>query len=131
ISQLVSNSGELLRSKLGLKHLSTQSLGYLRSSLPTNLTAARLYTEGTLALGHFEPKEASILLTEAAQIEPQHAPTHAALSTAWAALGYQQRSQSEALLAEDLARGLSPIQQLEYRGLANQARNDWPAAIET
>jgi DNA-binding winged helix-turn-helix (wHTH) protein len=131
IAQLVSNAGEVLRSKLGLKPLSSQSLGYLRATLPSNLGAARLYAEGTSALEHFEPEEASALLTQAAQIEPQHAPTHAALSTAWTALGYQQRSQQEALIARDLAKGLSPTQQLEYAGLADEAEHDWPAAVET
>jgi tetratricopeptide (TPR) repeat protein/DNA-binding winged helix-turn-helix (wHTH) protein len=130
ISQLVFNAGELLRSKLGLKHLSNQSLGYLQATLPSNLAAARLYAEGTSALEHFEPEEASALLTQAAQIEPQHAPTHAALSTAWAALGYQQRSQQEALIARDLAKGLSPTQELEYAGLAAETNNDWTTAID-
>lgn len=130
ISQLVFNAGELLRSKLGLRHLSNQSLGYLQATLPSNLAAARLYAEGTAALDHFEPEEASALLTQAAQNEPQHAPTHAALSTAWATLGYQQRSQQEALIARDLAKGLSPTQQLEYAGLAAEANNDWATAID-
>jgi len=131
ISELVFNAGELLRSKLGLKHLSRQSLGYLRATLPLNPAAARLYAEGTSGLDHFEPQEAVALLTQAAQLEPQHAPTHAALSTAWAALGYQQRSQQEALQAKELANGLSPTQQLEYLGLAYEAKNDWPAALDT
>jgi tetratricopeptide (TPR) repeat protein len=131
ISELVFNAGELLRSKLGLKHLSRQSLGYLRATLPLSPAAARLYAEGTSALDHFEPQEAVALLTQAAQLEPRHAPTHAALSTAWSALGYQQRSQQEALQAKELAISLSPTQQLEYLGLAYEAKNDWPAAVET
>ena len=129
IGQLVSNAGDLLRSKLGLKHLSSQSLGYLRASFPLNPAAARLYTEGTSALQHFEAEEASALLTEAAQLEPNHAATHAALSTAWAALGYEGRSEQEAMIARDWAKGLSPTQQLEYQGLADDSRNDWLAAI--
>ena len=130
ISQLVFSAGEMIRSKLGLKQLSSQSLGYLRATLPVNLMAARLYEEGTSALRHFEPEEASVLLTDAAKFEPQHAPTHAALSNAWAELGYQGRSQQEAVIARDLAKSLSPIQQLEYAGLADEAGNDWPAAID-
>jgi len=129
ISQLVFNAGEMIRSKLGLKQLANQSLGYLRATLPVNIMAARLYEEGTSALRHFEPEEASVLLTDAAKFEPQHAPTRAALSTAWAELGYQVRSQQEAVIARDLAKSLSPIQQLEYEGLADEAGNDWPAAI--
>ncbi len=131
ISELVFNAGELLRSKLGLKHLSRQSLGYLRATLPSSPAAARLYTEGTLALEHFEPEEAVALLMQAVQLEPQHAPTHAAISTSWAALGYQQKSRQEALQARDLAKGMSPTQQLEYLGLADEAENDWPAAVDT
>lgn len=130
ISQLVVNAGDSLREKLGLKQLSSRSMSYLRSTLPVSLTAARLYAEGTSALQHFEPQEASVLLTEAAQIEPMHAPTHAALSDAWAELGYEKRSQDEALLAKNLAKNLSPVQQTEYEGLAAEARNEWPAAVD-
>lgn len=130
ISELVFNAGEMIRSKLGLKQLSSQSLGYLRATLPLNLMAARLYEEGTTALRHFEPEEASVLLTDAAKFEPQHAPTHAALSTAWAELGYQMRSQQEAVIARDLAKSLSPIQRLEYEGLVDEAGNDWTAAVD-
>ncbi len=130
VSELVFNAGELLRSTLGLKHLSRQSLGYLRATLPLSPAAARLYAEGTSALDHFEPQEAVALLTQAAQLEPQHAPTHAALSNAWAALGYQQKGQQEALQAKELGKGMSPTQQLEYLGLASEAKNDWPAAVD-
>ena len=130
IAQLVFSAGELLRSKLGLKQLSSQSLGFLRATLPSNLNAARLYAEGTSALEHFEPEEASALLAEAVQLEPQHAPTHAALSSAWAALGYQQRSRQEAILARDLAKSLSPTQQLEFEGLADEATDSWAAAVD-
>jgi hypothetical protein len=34
------------------------------------------------------------------------------------------------VLAQELAKKLSPAQQLEYEGLAEEARNDWPAAID-
>lgn len=129
IAQLVSNAGEVLRSKLGLKQLSSQSLGYLRATLPSNPAAARLYIEGTSSLNHFEPQEAVALLTQAEQLDPRHSPTHAALSAAWATLGYLQRSLQEAMLARQLAKELSPAQQLEYEGLADEARNDWTAAI--
>jgi DNA-binding winged helix-turn-helix (wHTH) protein/tetratricopeptide (TPR) repeat protein len=131
IPQLVFDSGELFRSKQGLKQLSSRSLGYLRATLPASPAAAQFYAEGTLALSHFEPEKASVLLTEAVQLEPQHAPSHAALSSAWAALGYQERSQREAVLANQLAKDLSPLQQLEYQALAEEARNDWPAAVDT
>jgi hypothetical protein len=70
-------------------------------------------------------------LTQAVQSEPQHAPAHAALATAWAALGYQQRSRQEALIARDLSKGLSLTQQLEYEGLADESESDWPSAMDT
>ena len=128
IAELVSNAGESIRSKLGVEYLSPQSLGYLRATLPTDLEAARFYAEGASALEHFQPVEATALLERAAQIEPQHAATHAALSTAWAILGYQRKSQQEATAARDVSKGLSPIQQLEYRALAEEADNNWPGA---
>lgn len=128
IAQLALQAGRLLRAKLGLKPLSEESVGYLRATLPSNPAAARLYSEGSLALEDFQPQEASALLQQAAQLDPQHAPTHAALSTAWASLGYEQKSRQEALLAKDLAKTLSPTQRLEYEALADEAANDWTAA---
>lgn len=53
------------------------------------------------------------------------------MSTAWALLGYEQRSRQEALLAKDLSKTLSPVQQLEYEALADEATNNWADAIKT
>lgn len=131
IAELATNASELLRSRIGLAELSPQSLGYLRAAFPKDLSAARFYAEGASALERFDPKQASVLLTEAARIEPEHAPTHAALSLAWRALGYEEQSNHEALLARSLAKGLAPMQQLEYQGLADEAQADWNGAIDS
>lgn len=130
IPQLVFDAGTLIRSKLGLRSMSRRSIGYLRATLPSNLAAARLYTEGTLALRNYQPQEASALLADAVKLEPQHAAAHAALSAAWAALGYMDKSRQEAIAAENLAKNLSPVQQLEYRGLVDETAPDWRSAAD-
>ncbi|MGA7156576.1 MAG: tetratricopeptide repeat protein [Acidobacteriaceae bacterium] len=130
LSTLVLNLGDMLRMKLGLKRLSSQSMGYLRAALPPDRATAQLYVEGTSALANFQLQEAAALLTKAEDLEPQYAPTHAALSTAWFTLGHQSASLKEAQRARELARNLSPEQQLEYQGLVEEAKNNWSAAVD-
>lgn len=131
IAHLVVQAGTLLRAQLGMRPRSAQSLGYLRAALPSNMDAARLYAEATLALEQFDPQEAAALLTQAAEIEPAHAPTHAALATAWARLGHVQRAQAEAARAQALAGTLSPLQQEEFAALVHETTENWPEAVSS
>lgn len=122
---LAFDAGAKLRSALGLKPLSSQDLGFVRTALPGNPDAARLYTEGMEDLEKFDAVAASTLLTQASAIEPQHAPTHTALATAWTALGYDGRAKIEADLALQQAPTLPREQQLLVQGLFQETSKEW------
>ena len=125
---LASDAGLKLRSELGLEPLSPQSLGLVRTALPSNQDAARLYTEGVEALEKLDAVEASALLTQASSIEPQHVPTHAALAAAWNALGYDGRARAEAETAFQQSKDLPQEQQLLMEGLFHETSKEWEAA---
>ena len=126
--QLASEAGLRLRSELGLEPLTTQALGLVRTALPSNPDAARLYTEGVQALQKLDAVEASALLMQASSIEPQHVPTHAALAAAWSALGYDGRAKAEAETAFQLSKNLPREQQLLMEGLLHETSKEWEEA---
>lgn len=125
---LASEAGGTLRSELGLESLSPQGIRLVRSALPANPDAARLYIEGTEALEKLDAVEASALLTQASSIEPEHAPTHAALAAAWSALGYDGRAKVEAENAFQQSKSLPREQQLLMEGLFHETNKEWDAA---
>jgi eukaryotic-like serine/threonine-protein kinase len=126
--QLASEAGVRLRSGLGLPALSPQALGFVQASVPANPDAARLYAEGITALQNYDAVEASALLLQASSIEPQHAPTHAALAATWTALGYDARARVEAESAFRGAKNLPREQQLLMEGLFRETTREWGAA---
>jgi DNA-binding winged helix-turn-helix (wHTH) protein/tetratricopeptide (TPR) repeat protein/TolB-like protein len=126
--QLASDAGLRLRSELGLQPLSQLALGFVRTTLPSNPDAARLYTEGVEALQKLDAVEASAVLTQASSIEPQHVPTHAALAGAWSALGYDGRAKAEAETAFQQSKNLPREQQLLMEGLFHETSKEWEAA---
>jgi len=125
---LASDVGLKLRSELGLELLSPQALGLVRTTLPSNPDAARLYAEGVEALQKLDAVEASALLTQASSIEPQHLPTHAALAAAWNALGYDGRARAEAEIAFQQSKNLPREQQLLMEGLSHETSKEWEMA---
>jgi len=129
--QLASDAGLRLRSELDLKPLSAQSLGFVRTTLPNNPDAARLYTEGVEAFQKLDAVEASALLTQASSIEPQHIPTHVALAGAWSALGYDGRAKAEAETAFQHSKNLPREQQLLIEGLFQETSKEWEAAADS
>jgi eukaryotic-like serine/threonine-protein kinase len=126
--QIASDAGVKLRAELGLEPLSPQAQGMVRTVLPANPDAARLYTEGVEALQKLDAVEASALLTQASSIEPQHVPTHAALAAAWSALGYDGRAKAEAEAAFQQSKNLPREQQLLMEGLFRETSKEWESA---
>jgi tetratricopeptide (TPR) repeat protein len=100
-----------------------------RATLPDNLEATRLYSEGLDRLRNGDPAAARDLLTRAAAADPGHALTHLAISRAWSLLGYAGRSQAEARRALALAGTLDPEQRLFVEARAHQANRELPEAL--
>jgi serine/threonine protein kinase/tetratricopeptide (TPR) repeat protein len=127
---LVSRTGAELRQKIGIAGVSAADASLVRTALPSNPEAARLYSEGLEKLRVFEALAARDLFTQSIKIEPDHALSHSALAAAWSALGYDAKSQEEAKKAFDLSSGLSREDRLAVEGRYREATHDWPAAVE-
>jgi len=104
---LVARTGEVVRQKLGVGAVSDAEALSVKASLPADTEAARLYSEGLAKLRQFDALAARDLLQKAIAAEPTHALAHAALSSAWATLGYGDRAREEAKKAFDLSTNLS------------------------
>ena len=93
---LVSRTGSVLREKLGVGELSAAQAAGIRASLPSDPAAARLYTEGLSKLRLAENLAARELLEKAVAAAPNYPFAHAALATAWSALGYDAKAKDAA-----------------------------------
>jgi serine/threonine protein kinase/tetratricopeptide (TPR) repeat protein len=127
---LVSRAGANLRKKLGVGDVSPSEAAVVRASLPADVEAARLYSEGLAKLRVFDAIEARDLLEKAVLLEPTHAPSHSALSEAWSTLGYDAKARDEAKKAFDLSATLSREDRLRIEGRYRLTTYEWSKAID-
>ncbi|ABF42545.1 lysine decarboxylase transcriptional regulator, CadC [Candidatus Koribacter versatilis Ellin345] len=127
---LVSHTGQRLRDRLGIDRANGDHDAQIRASLPKNVEAARLYSEGVAQLRDGNAVQARDLLTKAIAIEPEHALSHAALAEAWTMLGYDSRASQEVQLAFNLSQDLSRETKLSIEGRYRALAHDYPKAIE-
>ncbi len=127
---LVSRSGTEIRQKLGIGQVSDSESSSFRASLPNNAEGARLYSEGLAQLRVLNALAALDFLQKAVRADPKHAPTHAALAEAWAALGYDGRAATEAKRALDLSENLSREERLFVEGRYHEFSREWTKATE-
>ena len=127
---LASDAGARLRERLEPGALADEQSMQVRASLPSNVTAARLYSEGLAKLRAFDALAARDLLEKAIAIDPKHALSHSALAQCWATLGYVPKAQEEAKKAFDLSADLSRADRLLVEGRYRELLPDFPAAIE-
>lgn len=128
---LVTRAGTSLREKLGIAPMSATETSAVRSLVPDNPDASKLYAEGLSDLRNFNPLAARDLLEKAVNEAPSFALAHSALSDAWAALGYDAKATEEAKKALDSAGGLDREQHLVVEGHYYEAARQWSKAIET
>jgi eukaryotic-like serine/threonine-protein kinase len=103
IDTLVSRAGAQLRSKLGIDPLSDEQSAIVRTSLPSNAEAARVYAEGLQKLRLFDALAARDLLEKSVTLDPGYAPARSALAQAWSTLGYDEKAKDQAKRALDLS----------------------------
>lgn len=127
---LISEAGTRMRERLAVGNISSEQAAQVRSSLPSNPKAARLYAEGVANLENFDALAARDLLEKATAADPKHALSHSELAEAWAGLGYDTKAREEAAIALGLSHGLSREEQLSIEGRYRELSNDLPAAIE-
>ena len=131
IDTLVTKAGAELRAKLGLAGLSEEQSAAVRTSLPSNPEAARLYSEGLAKLRLFDALAARDLLQKAVALDPGHAPTRSALAQAWSTLGYDNQAKDQAKQALELSSKFSGEERLLIEGRAHDTLGDEAAAIES
>lgn len=130
LGELVSQSGSLLRQRLGIGNVPADDAGRVLASVPTNSEAARFYAEGLIKLQRFDALGARDLFQKAIAIDPNHALSHSALAESWSALGYDANSQAEAKKAFELSANLPREERLSIEGRYKEFSHDLPAAIE-
>jgi DNA-binding winged helix-turn-helix (wHTH) protein/tetratricopeptide (TPR) repeat protein len=127
---LLSRAGTQLREKLSVPGVSQADAGIVRTSLPSNPEAARLYSEGLAWLRVLDALKARDLLQKAIAADPRHPLPHSALAQALAVLGYDEKAREEAKNAFDLSKNLPREQQLWIEGRFREFSKDWKKAIE-
>jgi tetratricopeptide (TPR) repeat protein/tRNA A-37 threonylcarbamoyl transferase component Bud32 len=130
IDALVSRAGAELRAKLGVAALSDEQSAVVRTSLPSNPEAARLYALGLQKLRLSDVLAARDLLQKAVALDPAHAPTHSALAQAWATLGYDSKAKEEAKRALELSSNFSREERLLIEGRAHEMLAEQAAAVD-
>ncbi len=127
---LVSEAGSRLRERLNAGGMGAEDAVQVRASMPSNVTAARLYSEGLAKLRVFDARAGRDLVTQAVAADPAFPLAHSALASAWTMLGYASKAQREAKLAFDLAAPLPPEERLLIEGRYREANREWQRAVE-
>ncbi len=130
LAELVSQTGARLRSKFGLRELSSQEEAQLAIAQP-NPEAAPLYSEGLNKLRSYDLSSARDLFQKAATADPRYPFAHAALSETWSMLGYDGHAKQEAKQAFDLSSKLPLEDRLSIEGRYYEILPDWNNAIQT
>jgi serine/threonine protein kinase/tetratricopeptide (TPR) repeat protein len=114
---LVDVLGVQLRDLLGAAALSRAEKRAVLAARPANTQAARLYAEGLDKLSRYETLQATSLLEQARDADPENALIRADLAVAWRALGWQTRAEEAAREAFRLSSGLGyePRRRVEAR----------------
>jgi DNA-binding winged helix-turn-helix (wHTH) protein/tetratricopeptide (TPR) repeat protein len=127
---LISHAGRRFREKLAIGELSPNEFTSVKSSLPTNEEAVKLYAEALGELRAFEPLSARGLLERVVVLEPTYSQAHSALSEAWEMLGYQDRARDEAQRAFELAINLPSADRLWMQAHFYETAKEWDKAID-
>jgi tetratricopeptide (TPR) repeat protein len=128
--ELVSKAGGDLRQRLGVGAVTALEEASVRSALPFDPNAARLYAEGLSRLRVFDALGARGLLEKAVAAEPNYPLAHSALSEAWSKLGYDEKAKQEAKKAFDLSANLSREDRLSVEARYRETAHEWDKAIE-
>lgn len=128
--ELVSEAGEHLRTKVGVETVTRTEAAQVAVALPSNHDAARLYSAGLAKLRVFDAQAARDLFAKSIAAEPDFALSHAALATAWAALGYDEKAKDEARQAFELSHALPRADRLLVEGRYHEMSKEWDKAID-
>jgi DNA-binding winged helix-turn-helix (wHTH) protein/tetratricopeptide (TPR) repeat protein/TolB-like protein len=128
--ELVPRIGRRLRGALGWSEPSPADARAAAALLPANPEAAHLYAEGLTRLRAFDSLGARDLLQPAAEVNPDSAVIHSALSLAWIGLGDDVKAREQAERAVQLSAALPKQERLAIEARAAEAKKDWSRASE-
>ncbi len=128
--ELVARAGQRLRGALGWSEPSPADARAAAALLPASPEAAHLYAEGLTRLRAFDPLGARDLLQRAAEVDPDSAVIHSALSLAWIGLGDDFKAREQAEKAVQLSAALPKQERLATEARAAEAKKDWSRASE-
>ena len=120
--------GLQLRDHLGVDDLSAADELAVRAARPANARAARLYAEGLEKLSRFETLQATSLLEQARDADPENALIRADLAAAWRALGWQTRAEESAREAFRRSTGLGYEPRLRVEARFYETSWQWDKA---
>jgi tetratricopeptide (TPR) repeat protein len=127
---LVSRAGARIRQALDMGAITESAASEVRASMPSSPEAARPYAEGLARLRVFDALGARDLLEAAVAAEPSHPLPHAALASAWSALGYDGKARDEGRRAFELSQKLPREDRLVVEASYRQLSGEWGTAID-
>ncbi|HJW95519.1 MAG TPA: protein kinase [Thermoanaerobaculia bacterium] len=127
---LVSRVGARMREELGVASVASQSSSQALGALPSDPNVARFYAMGLAQLRGFDALSARDSLERAVDAAPDQPLPHAALASAWSALGYDRNARDEAKRAFDLSSKLTREQRLVIEAGYRETIGDWTRAAE-
>ncbi|MFZ0641864.1 MAG: protein kinase [Candidatus Acidiferrales bacterium] len=130
IDELVARAGSVLREKLGIGAVTGAEATAVKASLPSNPAATQLYSEGLTKLRTYDVLGAKDLLLKAIAADPNSAPAHAALASAWLGLGYDTEARKEGKKAFVLSKNLGLEDRLWIEAQYRESLREWDHAIE-
>jgi serine/threonine protein kinase/tetratricopeptide (TPR) repeat protein len=128
---LVSRTGARLRERLGLSKISELEFQGITASVPSNVEALRLYSQGLAKLRSFDELSARELLTRAVAADRPFPLSHSALAKVWRTLGHDADAREQAQQALDAAGKLPREDHLLVEARYYETVRNWPKAIET
>jgi serine/threonine protein kinase len=131
IFTLVNQLGAQLRQKCGVASISPADAATIAASHPADPRAAQLYADGLARLRAFDALGARDILLPAIAAEPNYAPSHVALSSAWDTLGYAAKAKEEILTAAELSGSLAREDRLEIQARAQEMNGQHQEAVQT
>ncbi len=128
--QLVSVIGEKMRKRLGVPNPEETDEASVRTSLPSDPDAVRLYTMGLVKLREYDHAAARDFFEQAVKAEPKFPLAHSMLSRAQIFLGHDEQARVEAKRGLDLAGNLSRVGRMEIEASYYHAVEDRAKAAE-
>lgn len=131
LPDLASRTADRLRERLGLSKISELESQGIAASLPSNLEALRLYSQGLVKLRSFDALAARDLLTRSVAADGSYPLSHSALATVWSTLGHDADARDQARQALETAGKLPRENHLLVEARYYETVRIWPKAVET